>query len=100
MMGIDPNDAGLIRIMMQSGSQWYFDKDGNTNIENNAALKAALETEGKILSAGIYKPTAGWSDWVGSFTSGDVAAVVTGVWITGTSRRRLSPEMGSCRARV
>ena len=84
MMGIDPNDAGLIRIMMQSGSQWYFDKDGNTNIENNAALKAALETEGKILSAGIYKPTAGWSDWVGSFTSGDVAAVVTGVWITGT----------------
>ena len=84
MMGIDPNDAGLIRIMMQSGGQWYFDKDGNTNIENNAALKAALETEGKILAAGIYKPAAGWSDWVGAFTSGDVAAVVTGVWITGT----------------
>jgi lactose/L-arabinose transport system substrate-binding protein len=84
MMGLDPNDAGLIRILMQSGGQWYFDNDGNLNIENNAALRAALETEGKILNSGIYKPTAGWTEWVASFTTGDVASVVTGVWITGT----------------
>jgi lactose/L-arabinose transport system substrate-binding protein len=84
MMGIDPNDAGLVRILMQSAGGWYFDKDGNLTIENNPALKAALETEGKLLQAGIYKPTAGWTEWVGSFTSGDVASVVTGVWITGT----------------
>jgi lactose/L-arabinose transport system substrate-binding protein len=84
MMGIDPNDAGLIRILMQSGGEWYFDKDGNLNIEKNAALRAALETEGKLLKANIYKPTAGWSNWVASFTSGDVASVITGVWITGT----------------
>jgi len=84
MMGIDPNDAGLIRILMQSGGQWYFDNAGNLNVEKNAALRAALETEGKLLKANIYKPTAGWSNWVASFTSGDVASVITGVWITGT----------------
>jgi lactose/L-arabinose transport system substrate-binding protein len=84
MMGIDPNDAGLIRILMQSAGGWYFDKDGNLSITNNAALKGALETEGKILQANIYKPTAGWNNWVASFTSGDVASVITGVWITGT----------------
>jgi len=84
MMGFDPNDAGLTRIMMQSGGQWYFDNEGNLNIENNAALKAALEAQGKIMQSGIYKPTAGWNEWISSFTSGDVAAVVTGVWITGT----------------
>ncbi len=84
MMGLDPNDAGLIRIMMQSGGQWYFNEDGSANIANNAALKAALETEQKLLQANVYKPTAGWNEWVASFTSGDVAAVVTGVWITGT----------------
>ena len=84
MMGLDTNDAGFIRILMQSGGQWYFDRDGKANIEGNASLKAALETEGKILSANIYKPTAGWTDWVGAFTSGDVATVTTGVWITGT----------------
>jgi len=84
MMGFDPNDAGLTRIMMQSAGQWYFDNDGNLNIENNAALKAALETEGKIMQAGIFKPTAGWNEWLAAFTTGDVASVVTGVWITGT----------------
>jgi lactose/L-arabinose transport system substrate-binding protein len=84
MMGIDPNDAGLIRILMQSGGQWYFDNEGNLNVEKNAALKAALETEAKLLKANVYKPTAGWSNWVASFTSGDVASVITGVWITGT----------------
>jgi lactose/L-arabinose transport system substrate-binding protein len=84
MMGLDVNDAGFIRILMQSAGGWYFDKDGNLSIENNAALKAALETEQKILQAGIYKPAAGWTEWVGSFTSGDVASVTTGVWITGT----------------
>lgn len=84
MMGINVNDAGLIRILMQSAGQWYFDKDGNLNIENNAALKAALETEQKLLQNNVYAPTAGWTEWVGSFTSGNVAAVITGVWITGT----------------
>ncbi|MEN9896239.1 MAG: hypothetical protein RIR97_2091 [Pseudomonadota bacterium] len=84
MLGLDPNDAGLIRIMMQSGGQWYFKDDGSANIEGNAALKAALETEQKILQSGITKPIAGWNEFVSSFTSGDAASVVTGVWITGT----------------
>lgn len=84
MLGLDVNDAGFIRILMQSGGQWYFDNEGNLNVQNNAALKAALETEAKILQSGIYKPAAGWTEWVGSFTSGDVATVTTGVWITGT----------------
>ncbi|WEZ82379.1 extracellular solute-binding protein [Rhizobium sp. 32-5/1] len=84
MMGLDITDAGFTRILMQSAGQWYFDADGNLNIENNTALKAALETQQKILQAGIYKPSSGWTEWVGSFTSGDVASVTTGVWITGT----------------
>jgi lactose/L-arabinose transport system substrate-binding protein len=84
MIGIQANDAGLVRIMMQSASGWYFDKDGNPNIVDNAALKASLETFGKLMSSGVYKPAADWANWVGTFTSGDVATVVTGVWITGT----------------
>lgn len=83
-LALDPNDAGIIRIMMQSAGQWYFDESGKPNIAKNAALKAALETHAKIVKSGIHKPSAGWADWVGGFTSGDVATVVTGVWITGT----------------
>ncbi|PYE25793.1 lactose-binding protein [Rhizobium sp. PP-CC-3A-592] len=84
MLGLDITDAGFTRILMQSAGQWYFDAEGNLSIENNTALKAALETQQKILKANIHKPAAGWTDWVGTFTSGDVATVTTGVWITGT----------------
>lgn len=84
MLGLDVNDAGFVRILMQSAGSWYFDKDGNLSIKDNAALKAALETEQKILQANIHKPAAGWTEWVSTFTSGDVATVTTGVWITGT----------------
>jgi lactose/L-arabinose transport system substrate-binding protein len=92
MLGLDPNDAGMIRIMMQSGGEWYFKDDGSLNIVGNTALKAALETEGKILASGIAKPASGWSNWVGTFTSGDVASVITGVWITGTIKATKDQE--------
>ncbi len=36
MMALDSNDGGLIRIMMQSGGQWYFNEDGSLNITGNA----------------------------------------------------------------
>lgn len=84
MMALDANDGGMTRIIMQSGGTWYFDKDGKLNIENNAPLKAAMEIQAKLLKDGIAKPTSGWTDGVNAFTSGDVASVITGVWITGT----------------
>lgn len=83
-LAFDPNDAGLTRIIMQSAGGWYFDKDGKLNIEGNAALKGALEVIQKIQQEKIFRPAAGWADWVGAFTSGEVASVTTGVWITGT----------------
>jgi lactose/L-arabinose transport system substrate-binding protein len=32
----------------------------------------------------IYKPVSGWAEFTGSFTSGEVASTITGVWMTGT----------------
>ncbi len=92
MMGLDPNDAGLIRIMMQSAGGWYFNDKGELNITGNEALKAALKTEGKLIASGITKPASGWSNWVSTFTSGDVATVITGVWITGTIKATKDQE--------
>ena len=84
MLGIDPSDNSLVRIMMQSGGRWYFDKDGKLDIKNNPALKAALEVEAKLFKAGIVKPTAGWPEYTGAVNAGDVATITTGVWITAT----------------
>ncbi|MBP2551507.1 lactose/L-arabinose transport system substrate-binding protein [Neorhizobium galegae] len=80
----DLNDGGMTRIIMQSGGKWYFNDDGELDVTGNAALKGALDTQAKMVKAGIVKPATGWNDFVKGFTSGDVASVVTGVWITGT----------------
>ena len=84
MIGFDINDSDLTRIITQSGGEWFFDSNNNINILENKALYAALEVQKKLLAANISRPSVGWSDWVGSFNSGDVATVISGAWITGS----------------
>ena len=84
MFSIDQNDAGAMRIMLQSAGSWYFDAEGNANIANNPVFKAALTTWVKMLQTPeLYKAVSGWGDYTGAFNNGDVAGVFTGVWMTG-----------------
>jgi lactose/L-arabinose transport system substrate-binding protein len=84
MLDIDFNERGLVHMMLQSVGQWYFKEDGSLDILDNAALKASLEQYARIWQSGIVKPVSGWSDFTGGFTSGEIASVPVGVWITGT----------------
>ena len=85
MLGIDLNDAGALRVLLQSAGKWYFTPDGQPDIAGSATFKAALETYAKLLQAKeIYKPVSGWTEYTGGFTSGEVASVFTGVWMTAT----------------
>ena len=84
LLPFDPNDAGIIRIMMQSAGSWYFDAEGNITIADNPVFKEALATYQKLVASGITKPVAGWTEYTGSFTSGDTLATVSGVWMVGT----------------
>lgn len=84
MLAYDMNDVVLPHIMMQSDGQWFFNEQGELNIAHNTALKATLETIKKINEAKIVRPINGWSNFVGSFNSGKIASVVSGVWIMGS----------------
>lgn len=84
LLDLDLNDTGLVRMMMQSAGQWYFNADGSLNITDNAALKKSLETYAKFYQADLVKPVSGWAEYTGAFTSGEVAVVPVGVWITAT----------------
>ena len=84
LLDLDLADSGLIRMMMQQSGTWYFNEDGSLNIVGNAPLKKALETYAKFYQADLVKPVSGWAEYTGAFTSGEVAAVPVGVWITGT----------------
>jgi lactose/L-arabinose transport system substrate-binding protein len=93
MLGFDTADGGLMRIMMQSAGQWYFDKNGKTNVVKNSAIKEAFITYKKLVDSDIIKPTSGWNDWVSCFNKGDTASVITGCWIIGSIKAEKS-QMG------
>ena len=82
---LDPNDLGIIRIMIQSAGSWYVKEDGVTpDLVDNAALKEAFEVYKEMLDANIVKPHSDWNQFIAGFNSGDVVTVPTGNWITPT----------------
>ena len=81
---ISSNITSEVRFMMQSAGQWYFDKDGNINLKNNAAAKEALETIKKMRDADIVFQAASDGDRAGSLNKGEAASIVNGPWFVGT----------------
>ncbi|OXM13918.1 ABC transporter substrate-binding protein [Paenibacillus herberti] len=84
MITMNPNDESLTSILLQSAGSWYITPDNKGNFVDNPAMTETLRVYKAIADAGIAKPVTGWSEYVGSFNSGDVATVVSGVWqVTG-----------------
>ncbi|HHY51181.1 MAG TPA: extracellular solute-binding protein [Alphaproteobacteria bacterium] len=94
LFGIDYNEVGSIRMMLNSAGQWYFKPDGSLNLVDNPTFRAALEVYQKIWTAGLAKPVSGWTNFTNSFTGGDVAAVPIGVWIVGTIKANAAGDAG------
>lgn len=94
LFGIDYNEVGWIRMMLNSAGQWYFNPDGSLNLVGNPTFKAALDVYQKIWTNGLAKPVSGWTDFTDSFTGGDVAAVPIGVWIVGTIKANAAADSG------
>ncbi|CQR45952.1 Lactose-binding protein precursor [Paraliobacillus sp. PM-2] len=81
MISLDPNDLGIIRMMLQSAGSWYTTPDDEINIENNDALKLALENYKKLMDSEAVYMVSDWSNYIGSFNNGDAATVPTGNWM-------------------
>ena len=80
---IDPNDLGIIRVMMQSAGSWYVEEDGVTpDIVNNVALKEAFKLYKEMIDTEILKPHSDWNQFLAGFNNGDVVTVPSGNWIT------------------
>ncbi len=91
------NKTTLIRSMMQSCGLWYYDMDGNINIKNNEALKAAFETILKMKQAGILFEAESTEGRAGALNSGTVASVVNAPWFI-SSLRQAEDQKGQWRA--
>ena len=92
MISFDLNDAGFVRILLQSAGGWYFTPDGDVSIADNPVFRATMETYQKLLMASdIWKPVSAWAEYTASFTGGEVASAVSGVWMTGTIKAAEMP---------
>lgn len=90
MLATDPNDGGLMRIMLNGAGSWYTDADGNVTLAGNEALAEAVRVYSDIVNSPMTKITSGWGEWVGALNTGDVASITTGVWITGSVKAEAS----------
>ncbi len=84
LMSVGVDSATATRPMMQGAGSWYFDADGNPNLVGNPAFAASVETYGELLRSEAIDKSNGWNDYTGAFLSGEVASVVSGVWMTAT----------------
>ncbi|KGE16561.1 ABC transporter substrate-binding protein [Paenibacillus wynnii] len=83
LITLDPNDLGIIRMMIQSAGSWYLTEDGKTpNLANNEALKQAFGIYKELMDSNVANVHADWSQFVAALNNGDVASVPTGNWIT------------------
>ncbi|MCI3922844.1 ABC transporter substrate-binding protein [Paenibacillus sp. TRM 82003] len=91
MLSLDPNDLGIVRVMIQTAGSWYVKEDGATPfLAGNAALKEAFEIYKQMMEANIVKPHSDWSQYVGNLNSGDVASTPTGNWINASIKAEAS----------
>ncbi|MDX8045133.1 ABC transporter substrate-binding protein [Gracilibacillus sp. S3-1-1] len=81
MVSLDPNDLGILRVMMQSAGAWYTTEDGTINIEDNEPLALALEHFKEMMDNDLVKLNSDWSQFLADFNSGAVASVPSGSWI-------------------
>lgn len=82
MISLDPNDLGLIRVMIQSAGSWYVNEDGKTvNLVDNEPLRKAFENYKAMMEADFVKANSDWSQFIAAFNSGSVATVPSGNWI-------------------
>lgn len=87
MISVDPNDLGLLRMMIQSAGKWYVDKDGKANIAENDALREALTIYKTLQDEGITITASGWDAGVAAVNETKVATAVNGCWYASSIKK-------------
>lgn len=81
------NKTTLVRAIIQSCGLWYFDEEGNINIKDNEALKAAFEIILKMKEEGILYEAESTEGRAGALNNGTVASVVNAPWFISSIRQ-------------
>ena len=78
------------RLLMMEGGGFYFDKDGNTQVDSDVSIQA-METCKKMYDAGITFNNSSWDDMVAGMGADKFACIADAVWMVEfISIRRIS----------
>lgn len=84
MLSGQADSPDMVMEMLQSAGASLFDKDGKPAMTDNAALKECISIYQKMVEEGVYYEVNNWDDYVSSITTGQVAGVINGNWISAT----------------
>lgn len=84
MLSGQADSPDMVMEMLQSAGASLFDKDGKPAMTDNAALKECISIYQKMAEEGVYYEVNNWDDYVSSITTGQVAGVINGNWISAT----------------
>lgn len=84
MLSGQADSPDMVMEMLQSAGASLFDKDGKPAMTDNAALKECISIYQKMVEEGVCYEVNNWDDYVSSITTGQVAGVINGNWISAT----------------
>lgn len=84
---------GLYRMLMMSLGGFYFDEEGNPQVNSEESIKA-LEMCKKLYDAGITFNDASWDDMMAGMTSDKFACLAEAVWMVGSIKDAAPDQAG------
>ena len=84
------NYSSLFRLMIQSAGQWYFNGTGDITVENNTALKEALEVTKRMRDSGVLLEVQDDAGVAAAINGGTTATVVNAAWRVSTIKAEAS----------
>ncbi len=81
------------RLIMMAAGGFYFDKDGNTQVDSEASVKA-MEICKAMHDAGITFNNSSWDDMIAGMGADKFACIADAVWMVGSIKDAVPEQEG------
>lgn len=84
LLSCQATDGDLIMMMIQSCGANFVNEDGEAYIVGNEAAEKVVDIYVDLIQNDVLKLINNWDEYVAGITTGEVAGIVNGNWITAT----------------
>lgn len=80
LLSVQSGYADFIMMMAQSMGMWFFDDNGDPQINDDVFVEIVNQIT-RLADSGVVYEGVDWASYIAGFQSGDCAATVNGCWI-------------------